>query len=188
MAKPTPKNVLVPALILTAICIVISGLLGLTNHITSEKIAQQAREEQILAMSQIFGDEGTEFADKTAKDKNGNEFNYAVATISGKPIGYVFTTSNNGYGGEVQVMTGINVDGTVKSIQILSVADETPGLGQNAKSPDFLEQFKGKSGEISTQKNKDVDALTGATITTNAVIGDVNRAFELFKEVAENGK
>lgn len=185
MAKPTPKNVLLPAAILTAICIVISGLLALTNDITKEKIAEAAKQESIAAMSIIFSDDSTKFSDKTATDNDGNEFNYSVVSVADKTIGYVFTTSQNGYGGEVKVMTGVNADGTIKAIQILSVADETPGLGQNAKSDSFTNQFTGKSGVISKDKNKEITALTGATITTNAVIGDVNRALELYNIVKE---
>ena len=180
MAKPTAKNVLLPAAILTAICIVISGLLALTNDITKDKIAEEAKKESIAAMSVIYNDEGAKFTDKTASDSEGNEFNYSVVIVNDKTIGYVFTTSQNGYGGQVSVMTGINADGSVKAIQILTVADETPGLGQNAKNATFTEQFSGKTKIISTEKNKEITALTGATITTNAVIGDVNRARELF--------
>ncbi len=185
MAKPTAKNVLLPAAILTAICIVISGLLALTNDITKDKIEEAAKQESIAAMSIIYNDEGAKFTDKTATDSEGNEFNYSVVSVADKTIGYVFTTSQNGYGGQVSVMTGINTNGSVKAIQILSVADETPGLGQNAKNDAFTSQFAGKTDVISKEKNKDITALTGATITTNAVIGDVNRALELYNIVKE---
>lgn len=183
MAKLTAKNVLLPAAILTAICIVISGLLALTNDITHEKIAEEARKESIAAMSLIYGEDGTGFQDLTATDSEGNEFSYSKVILDGETLGYIFTTTKNGYGGEVKVMTGINADGSIKSIQILSVADETPGLGQNAKSEDFTKQFTGKQNEISKEKNAEIKAITGATITTNAVIDDVNRARELFNIV-----
>ncbi len=183
MAKPTAKNVLVPAIILTVICIVISGLLALTNDITQEKIAEEARKESIAAMAVIYSETGIGFQDLTATDKDGNEFSYSKALLKGETIGYIFITSKNGYGGEVKVMTGINKDGSIKSVQILSVADETPGLGQNAKSENFTKQFIGKQSEISKEKNKEINAITGATITTNAVIDDVNHARELFNIV-----
>lgn len=188
MAKPTAKNVLVPAAILTAICIVISGLLALTNDITHKKIAEEAKKESMAAMSVIYSDAGVSFQDLTATDKEGNEFSYSKAELKGETLGYIFTTNTNGYGGQVSVMTGINVDGSIKSIQILSVADETPGLGQNAKSEDFTKQFSGKESEISKEKNKEINAITGATITTNAVIDDVNLARELFNIVTGGEK
>lgn len=183
MAKPTAKNVLVPAAILTAICIVISGLLALTNDITHEKIEDLARKESIATMSLIYTDTGMGFQELTATDNEGNEFSYAKAINDGETYGYIFTTSKNGYGGEVKVMTGINDDGSIKAVYILSVADETPGLGQNAKNEDFTKQFIGKQKEISKEKNAEIQAITGATITTNAVIDDVNRARELFNIV-----
>ena len=183
MAKPTVKNIAVPSAVLVIICLVISAALAFTNDITKDKIAEIDKQNSITAMAQIFTEKGVEFSDNYTVMHNNAEYSYAIATDNGEKIGYVFTTSTSGYGGEVKVMTGVNIDGTVKAIKVLSVADETPGLGQSATNPDFTAQFSGKSGSISTEKNVDVDALTGATITTKAVINDVNLALQLFENV-----
>ncbi len=55
-------------------------------------------------------------------------------------MGYVFETEASGYGGKVKVMTGIDAEGAITGVVILS-HDETPGLGANAEKPDFLNQF-----------------------------------------------
>lgn len=183
MAKVKAKSVIVPSVVLTVICIVIAASLAFTNSITADKIAALEKQQSVEAMKAVFDDEGASFRDGTVT-LDDKEYSYSAVTLNGETIGYVFTVSNNGYGGAVKVMTGINNDGTVRRIQVLSVDDETPGLGQNAKSKaGFSEQFSGKSGSISYEKNKDIDALTGATITTNAVVRDVNTALELFQKV-----
>ena len=187
MAKPTVKNIAVPSVVLIIICLVISAALAFTNDITKDRIAEIDKQNSINAMAEIFTDEGVEFSDNYTVVRNDTEYFYSIASVNGEQIGFIFTTSSSGYGGEVKVMTGVNADGTVKAIKVLSVADETPGLGQAATNPEFTAQFSGKSGQISTEKNHDVDALTGATITTKAVINDVNIALELFEEVKRGG-
>ena len=89
-------------------------------------------------------------------------------------------------------MVGIYTDGTVAGVSILSIS-ETAGLGMNAKNESFLNQFLGKSGTIGVQKNgssdTEIQALTGATITSKAMAGAVNQALALYETVggAQNG-
>ena len=102
-------------------------------------------------------------------------------------IGYVFTTSAKGYGGDIITMVGIKADGTVSGMDFLSIS-ETAGLGMNADTDEFKNQFAGKIGEIGLNKNtpaeNEIQALTGATITSKAVTEAVNIALELYEEVA----
>lgn len=183
MAKPTPKNILVPSAVLLAICLVISAALGFTNEITKGKIAEIDRQNNIAAMAQIFTEKNAQFEDKTVRF-NDTDYAYSEVSLYGKLMGYVFNVSNTGYGGAVSAMTGINADGTVRSVIVTSVDSETPGLGQSAKGNEtFLKQFQGKSKQISTEKNAEIDALTGATITTKAIINDVNTAMKLYNQV-----
>ena len=183
MAKLNGKNVVIPSIVLTVICLVISAALALTNDITKDRIEEIEKQNSIAAMSEIFTEKGLEFSENYTVMLDDAEYLYSIVTRDSEIYGYVFTTSTSGYGGEVKVMTGVNTDGTVEAIKVLSVADETPGLGQAAANEDFTAQFSGKSGEISTEKNKDIDALTGATVTTKAVITDVNTALKLFQNV-----
>ena len=92
--------------------------------------------------------------------------------------------------GNIDSMVGVKTDGTVAGMDFLSIS-ETAGLGMNADSDDFKSQFVGKSGVIGVNKNTSTDteiqALTGATITSKAVTNAVNIALELYEEVGKNG-
>ncbi len=175
------KKIIIPSIVLTVICLVISAALAFTNDITKDRIAEINRQNQEILMSGIFTD--CEFSEREI-----GEDVYYIAKKNGNFVGYVFTTTETGYGGDVKVMTGISPNGNVKAVEVISCADETPGLGQSAKNnAEFLGQFEGKSAEISTVKNDEIDALTGATITTNAVINDVNEALQLYAKVVKEG-
>lgn len=176
MANKKLTDVILPAAALTAICVIISAALAFTDYLTKDAIAEANAKTTNETMATVFTEKNAVFREKQTTD-----FEYTEVTVNDKVSGYIFTVSHNGYGGEVKVMTGINTDGTVKAVRVISVDDETPGLGQNAKNNDaFTRQFAGKSGEISTEKNKEIEALTGATVTTNAVISSVNTALERY--------
>ena len=128
------KEVLKPASILFAICLLVTALLVGTNMLTANKIAQNAVEKE-AATRLVVLPSATEFEE---------EENCVVGYANGEIVGYVYTTDGvGGYGGVVQVMTGIAADGTITGGAILSHA-ETPGLGANAEKADFIDQFIGK--------------------------------------------
>ena len=100
----------------------------------------------------------------------------------------ITVTSHEGYGGDIKISVGILSDGTVKGIEMLEIS-ETAGLGMKAAEDDFKNQFKDKqvekfsytkSGEDGDDK---IDALSGATITTNAVTNAVDCALVYFQNV-----
>ena len=104
-------------------------------------------------------------------------------------MGYVFETEASGYGGTVSVMTGIDTEGNITGVVILS-HDETPGLGANAEKPDFLNQYlqPAPEGGLSVIKYQapsqgQIEAMTGATVTSTAVTNAVNQAIEQYYEV-----
>lgn len=187
------KTFFVPAFVLFSICVVATLLLALTNNVTAPKIALLAEksevESRMLVLSSAKGFsqgkditlEGTQYTYYEGVDENDNT------------VGFVFTTVENGYGGEMKVMTGVKSDGTVDAVKILEI-NETAGLGMNAKNEGFLDQYHNKSEEIFISKDKpgdnSIDALTGATVTSKAVTQAVNTALNLYDEVkggANNG-
>ena len=104
-------------------------------------------------------------------------------------MGYVFETESKGYGGTVSVMTGISEEGSVTGVVILS-HEETPGLGANAEKEEFLQQYQQPAPEgglsvvkYQTPQEGQVEAITGATITTAAVTDAVNEAIEQYYAV-----
>ena len=182
--KSNKNDIIKPVAVLLAICIIIPLALSLTNRITKDKIAELDEKNSRETMANLI--EADSFTEEGFKDGE-NEFTYNLALKDGEIVGYIFKTAEKGYGGDVSVMTAVNVDGTVKSVAILDVSNETPGLGQNAAKESFYTQYEGKTSGISLLKNgadsakNEVNAVTGATITSTAVNKAVNQALEQFK-------
>ena len=171
------------------ICIIVTLALSVTNSITSPKISALNKKQQEISMSKLIK---ADSYNETTLDTDGNSVIYYKAMLSGEPIGYIFITSSSGYGGDVSVMTATDISGKVTSVAILDVSNETPGLGQNAAKEDFYSQFNGKSSAVSAAKHgtasgeNEIDAVTGATITSKAVADAVNTAIGYAAEIAEN--
>ena len=87
---------------------------------------------------------------------------------------------------------GIQNDGTVNGYSITSIA-ETPGLGDKAKGEDFSGQFSGKQVEAfelvkqAPASDSEIEAISGATITSNAMTKGVNACMTYFRNVLEGG-
>lgn len=180
------SDVILPTVVLLAICVVVTLALSSTNLLTRGPIAKITAENNKKAMQKVL--EAESYTEQTLT-VDGEDYTYNVAANGEETVGYIFISAAKGYGGNVSVMTAINPDGSVKAVEILDVSNETPGLGQNATKPGFYEQFIGKSGETSVVKNGaiaengEVDALTGATITSKAVSNAVNEAISLAKNI-----
>lgn len=187
-------------LILTVITVVSGLLLGIVYDITKEPIAiaqentKQEAFKAVLPDASSFDDYEDFDADGAAAllKENGYDADditeIAVGTDeSGSIVGYVINvTSHEGYGGDIQVSVGIASDGTVKGVEMLSI-NETAGLGMKADEEDFKDQFKDKNVEqfhyTKTGESGDnmIDAISGATITTNAVTNAVDSALVYFQ-------
>ncbi len=190
MKKLSFKELVLPGIILFFICLVTASLLALTNQLTAPKIEALAAANADNARKKVL-DTAESFGDPLEVNFDGQTYTYfeGFEKDSETAIGYVFTTVTKGYGGDVKLMTGISKDGTVSGIEILELS-ETPGLGMKAYDDFFLKQFLDKGGCVSVVKKDASDnsicALTGATITSNAVAGAVNIALELFDVVVGN--
>ena len=181
--KFKPKEIAVPALILCAICLVITGALSVTNFITKDTIEALNLQTEKEARTVVLPDA----ANFEAGDSE--ESYYIGKAEDGSAKGYVFTTTAKGYGGTIQVMTGVNTEGEITGVTILSL-DETPGLGMNAQNTSFTDMYKQtvpeggfnviKSG---TAGDGNIVALTGATITSQAVTDAVNSAVAKYDEI-----
>ena len=184
--KANKNDIIKPVAVLLAICIIIPLALSLTNKITKDKIAELDAKNSSETMASLI--KADKFTKEEFKDCE-NEFTYHFALKDGEIIGYIFKTAEKGYGGDVSVMTAVTPDGTVKSVAILDVSNETPGLGQNAAKESFYTQYEGQKSGISLLKNgadsdkNEVNAVTGATITSTAVNKAVNKALKEFESV-----
>ena len=123
------KSVLKPTAVLFIICVVVSAALAGTNLVTQDRIAQLAAENAEASRKIVLP-----AAEAFESQEDGA---YYAGTAGGQTVGYVFETEASGYGGTVSVMTGIDAEGNITGVVILS-HDETPGLGANAEKPDFL--------------------------------------------------
>ena len=182
--KKNREDIIKPVGVLLAICIIIPLALSITNKVTVKKIAELEAANSKKNMQSLID------ADNFEECENG-EVTYYAAINGGKTAAYIFTESSKGYGGDVSVMTAIKPDGTVAGVAILDVSGETPGLGQNAAKESFFSQYIGLKNGVSVLKNgakaenNEVDAVTGATITSTAVTRAVNKALDDFEKVKE---
>lgn len=182
--KKNREDIIKPVGVLLAICIIIPLALSVTNKVTAKKIAELENENSKKNMQSLVS------ADDFEKCSDGG-IEYYTAIKGGDTAAYIFTESAKGYGGDVSVMTAVNTDGTVSGTAILDVSNETPGLGQNAAKEGFYSQFKGLKKGISLLKNgadgekNEINAVTGATITSAAVTRAVNAALDDFDKVRE---
>ena len=164
-------------LTLLVISAVISGLLGLTNFVTEDKIAAIAAEKTAASMQEVLP------ADEyTPVDYTGAEAN-VVAVHKAGDAGFVVEVTPAGFGGAIDMVVGVDANGTVTGISIVKMS-ETSGLGANAAKDSYRSQYVGKSGELAVNKDGgEIDALTGATITSRAVTDGVNTAIRVAAEI-----
>ncbi len=171
--------------ILCAITLAAALLLAFVNKITAPEIANAAKKASEDAMKIIISD-ADEF-EVVNKDKN-----ISAAKKNGEIIGYCVTVETNGFGGPIEMMVGIGKDGSVKGIEILNHS-ETAGLGAKADSDEFKNRFKGKSPNLTvvkvpTENPAEVQAITGATITSKAVSDGIAKAYETVKGIEGGNK
>ena len=194
------KKIIKDAMVLFIITLVAGVLLGLVYMITKDPIAKQNEKTKIAAYNSVFSgldryeeldslDEAQKAVD--AEELDGVTVNEIVKAYdsSDKELGYIITvTDANGYGGDIKMTVGIDSTGTITGLEILDIS-ETAGLGMKAKEASFREQFKGiKADKITYTKNgksadNEIDAISSATITTNAVTGGVNGALAVYHKL-----
>ena len=174
----TAAYVLRLTLTLFVITAVVAGLLGFVNYMTADTIAAQTAQKAEAARRKVLEAEYYEPMD--VPEGSG----VTEAYRAGEP-GYVVRVSPNGFGGAIDMMVGISADGTVTGVAIVSQS-ETASLGANCTREDFRAQFTGRSGTLAVSKDGgEIDALTGATVTSRAVTQGVNTALAFVKEVLE---
>lgn len=166
-------------------------ILGCAYTVTKDPIAAQAEKTNKEAMQELLSNSDT-FKNKDVKLTD-NILEVNEAFKNGETVGYTMKLNTKGYGGNIELMVGISTDGKVQGIKILSLS-ETPGLGANSQKPTFYGQYKGKSIEkdlqvtkASSPKDNEIQAITGATITSKAVTRGVNEAVNFYKSNLKGG-
>ena len=174
---------------LTAICLVVAALLGGVNAITADKIAaiNQANTEASLQAVAAGADEFAplELTDAmlAAASANGGKLTEAYAVkAAGETIGSAFKVVASGSQGNIEMIVGVDADNAVTGVSIVS-NKETAGIGSKVMNNDplpsgtgVLEQFIGMSGAGTLTVGKNVDAISGATVSSKGVTKGVNAA------------
>lgn len=177
------RNIIKLGLILLAITAVSAGALSITNNATEEIIDQKALEANMAYMKEILPDADDFEEVEDSKVESIDEVEEAYEAIKGGSIfAYVVKTKTTGYGGDVIILTGINIDGTIAGMRVAS-QKETAGLGTKITEDEFISQFAGKSTEKELDLNTDIDAISAATISSEAAIDGVNASIRLFESV-----
>lgn len=184
-------NIFKLGLILVIITGCASLILALVFNVTKEPIARQEKLKNEMAMKELITD--AESFDIKDVEVSGNVLEVNEGKNSNGTVGYTLKMTTKGYGGEVILMVGVSTEGTITGMKVLSQS-ETPGLGANATQPSFYEQFKDKKIDealavvkAAPSKENEIQAITGATITSNAVATAVNEAVSFYKENLEGG-
>lgn len=174
----TALYVLRLTLTLLLICGVVAAVLAGVNAITKDKIASIKEQKILDSLAAVLpGVEGLEEMELSGDTG-------IISQVYASGSSYAVTVQPNGFNGPVMLMVGIT-DGQVAGICVISHT-ETPGLGaiaaaENAKGEAFRGQFAGLSGDLTVGEN--VDAITGATITSKAVTEGVNAALEFVENL-----
>lgn len=193
------KKIVHDALILTAFTLVLGFLLGLVYEITKQPIADANDAAAQEAYKAVFADadsfEALEGFDKNAATEEVVAAGYedsiddvqVAKDASGADIGYVITvTAKDGSQSTITFSVGIQSDGTVNGYSVTSIA-ETPGLGMKVEDESFYSQFQGKLVDtFNVVKNtpaadNEIEAISGATISSKAVTNGVNAALTYFR-------
>jgi len=172
LASKILQNKFYPVIFLVVIVLVAVVLLMYVNNITRAKILEQREAKIINQLKNFFSD----------MDKYEFKDDIYIVLKDSQSIGYAFIAKGKGYGGEIQTLVGIGKDFAVMGITVMSNS-ETPGLGSKITLSSFTDQFKGlKSNEVILSKDGgQVDAITGATISSRAVTDSVKK--ELDKKI-----
>ena len=179
--------------ILCAITLVVALALGAVNAVTAGPIAEQNAQkikdslENVMPgaeSEQIDVPEGTTVTTETKNATSGTILSAYKMTKDGADAGYCVEVGPTGFGGAVDTMVGIDSDGKVTGISVISASSETPGLGARSTEPEFQAQFADQVGtEVAVAKDGgSIDALTGATITSRAVSEGVVAAAQFAAE------
>ncbi len=183
-------NMLVALFIVT----LISGLaLSSVNIATEGPIAEAKLKRKVAAIEMVVPSfDNNPVAEMKTVFKEGfkDSVEVYIARSSGKFVGAaVIGMSLKGFNGLIKVMAGFNPDGTIKNIQVLE-QKETPGLGTKIKSEKFIQQYVTKNPTSFNLKPKkdggQVDALTGATISTRAFSEAVQQAYDVFENLKKD--
>lgn len=168
------KEIIKYGVTLGTICLFASGTLALVNGVTEPQIKIQKEKAEKEALREVMP-ESARFEPQFEADK---VLYYRAYGDDDKLNGFVIKAEDKGYSSSIEAMAGLNLSLEITNIKILS-QNETPGLGSKITGPVFLGRFKGKRSDALAG----VDSITGATISSRAVIKSIKDKIEALEPV-----
>ncbi|MCI9648044.1 FMN-binding protein [Oscillibacter sp.] len=169
-------------------CVIVAALLGLVDNVTREKIAAINWENTVAAMKAVVADpdattfsdalENTEAMSAAALAGGGTLDSVYEVQVGGASAGYAIKVVASGSQGNIEMMVGVDGEGAVTGVSIVDNA-ETAGIGSKVMENQngVLDQFIGRSAADGTLAvGTNVDAITGATVSSKGVTAGVNAA------------
>lgn len=158
---------------LLGICAVVALLLGIVNSLTEPVIRKMQEEKTAAAMAQVLA--ADDYHEKSVSYDNVSAMYEAVT--GGAVVGYVVEVTTNGFGGAINMVVGVDVNGTVTGVSIIKDS-ETANLGTKVtRNQSVLDRFIGLGGTITVKSGENrFDGVTGATVSSKAVTAGVNTA------------
>ena len=187
------KDILRLIIVLTCICVASAMALAKIYDLTKGPIAHQKRLEVLRAIKTVLPPYDNEPDRDTGKlsmgiDKKGEEIQgvFYRGRKGSRLIGVAFRViSSEGYSGNIEVMVGLIPDGKIHGVEVLSHL-ETPGLGAKIREAKFKDRFKNRTLSNTTWAVKkdagDIDGITGATISSRAVIDAIKEGLEFYRD------
>jgi electron transport complex protein RnfG len=173
------KEMLRYGAILAFICAVAAGLLSGVNILTRPKILAQAQAEEQAALEEVMPR-----ASRFEEIKSGEDLLYYKALDSqDNTVGFVFKAAGKGYSSVIETLVGMFADGRINAVKVISL-NETPGLGMRVKDDGFTGQFKNRDAMTLAG----VQAISGATISSRAVMDSVKRKAKEVMDLINNEK
>lgn len=172
-------------LLITAIS---TALVAVVNEVTKGPIAEQRLAKVNAAMAEVLPAKDYEKLD--IADKGLEEIVlevYAAKDENGNVVGYCVKTAPAGYGGAIEMITGIDANSLVTGVDIVNMS-ETAGLGTKTDDAEWLGQYIGKGSDVAvttsiTPAENEVSAVSGATVSSKAVTRGVSAAINAANQV-----
>ncbi len=168
-----------PYVMLMLVAVVMSFAIAGVYTMTKDTIETAALAEQEAARLAVMPDAAV-MSEVDLEEGAPVDYCYEAFDANGELIGCVSQITVVGFGGEIEVTVGLDTSATITGISVGGKDfSETSGLGARTREPAFTEQFQGKSGMLVLKQN--IDSVTGASISSGAVVSGVNKAVEYMK-------
>lgn len=178
--------------ILFLITFIVALALGGVNAMTKDVILAVEKQTLDNSLKEIF-DSAKEFEEVEVSDaqKESGVKKIYIAKDGEQMLGVAVNVAPNGFGGAIDMMVGVDIEGKTKKVKILSLA-ETPGLGTKLDTDKFKDQYEGKAAPFDViksgvPKDSEILAITAATISSKAATEGVNQSAEVAAEVLAKG-